>query len=157
MAASQATTNTSLLDLVGMKVREWMVVYHHREPYYSFTKFLKPGFRHVELTRPLYYGPNVTDVAWLSVLPTFEMLDVELGHDPTPPWVRCPNSTVQKVTAIAPLMSVRSWFDIGPPTCVEVVKMALGIRAFFVRTPWQLHQYIAKREGIINSGRRRGQ
>lgn len=157
MAVSRETTSTSLLDLADHKVRDWYVVYHHREPYYSFTKFLKPGFRHVELTRPLYYGPNVEDVAWLNVLPTFEMLDVELAHDPRPPWIKCPDSTVQKVTAIAPLMSVRSWFDIGPPTCVEVVKMALGLRAFWVRTPWQLYQHIAKCEGIINSGRRRRQ
>lgn len=151
----QSLTSPSLLDTVGCKVREWYIVYHHREPFYSFTKLLKPGFRHVELTRPMYYGPGVNDVAWLNVLPMFEMLDVDMNSDPTPPWVRCPSSTVQKVTAIAPLMSVRSWFDIGPPTCVEVVKMALGIRAFWVRTPWQLYQYIQKRQGVI-SGRRWG-
>lgn len=148
-------TSTSLLDTAGCKVREWYLVYHHREPYYSFTKLLKPGFRHVELTRPLQYGPSIDDVAWLNVLPMFEMLDVDINYESTPPWVRCPNSTVQKVTAIAPLMSVRSWFDMGPPTCVEVVKMALGIRAFWVRSPWQLFQYIQKRNGVIISGRRR--
>ncbi len=157
MAASPETTSTSqpsLLDTANAKVREWWVVYHHREPYYSFSKFLKPGFRHVELTRPLYYGSGVNDVVWLNVLPMFEILDVDINFDPTPPWVRCPNSTVQKVTAIAPLMQVRSWFDIGPPTCVEVVKAALGIRAFFIRTPWQLYRYIAARGGFINNGRR---
>lgn len=142
----------SLLDTVDAKVREWMVVYHHREPHYSFTKLLKPGFRHVELTRPVYFGPGVNDVVWLNVMPMFEMLDVEISTDPRPPWLKCPQSTIQKVSAIAPLMSVRSWFDIGPPTCVEVVKMALGIRAFFVRTPYQLYRYISARNGII--GRR---
>lgn len=148
------TTSLSLLDTAGAKVRDWYCVYHHREAHYWFTKYLKPGFRHVELARPIYYGPRVDDVAWLHVLPMFEMLDVELNTDPRPPWVKCPQATVQKVTAVAPLMSVRSWFDAGPNTCVEIVKMALGIRAFFVRTPWQLHEYIAEREGIID-GRRR--
>jgi hypothetical protein len=102
------------------------------------------------LTRPIYYGPNVEDVAWHNVLPAFEMIDVGIDTDPRPPWVKCPTSTVQKVTTIQPFYKVRSWFDAGPPTCVEVVKMALGIRAFFVRTPWQLYQYIHKRDGIID-------
>ena len=155
MAENRATASTSLLDTADCKIRDWLVVYHHREPFYSFSKWLKPGFRHVELTRPFYYGPGLSDVMWLNVLPMFEMMDVEIATDPTPPWVRCPQSTIQKVTAIAPLMSVRSWFDIGPPTCVEVVKQALGIRAFFVRTPYQLFKYIQSRGGVIDGRRRR--
>jgi hypothetical protein len=150
-----AVTSPSLLDAAGHKVRTWYVVYHHREPHFWFTKYLKPGFRHVELTRPFQYGPGIEDVMWLNVLPMFEMLDVDLSTDPRPPWVKCPQSTIQKVTAISPLVSVRSWFDIGPPTCVEIVKTALGIRAFWVRTPWQLYQHIDRRGGVINNGRRR--
>ena len=139
----------SLLDTAGLKVRDWYVVYHPRQPYFRFTKYLKQGFRHVELARPIYYGPRIEDVAWQHVLPTFEMLDVELSTDPRPPWTRCPQSTVQKVTATRPLYSVRSWLDIGPPTCVEFVKAALGVRAFWVRTPWQLYKYIRKRGGVL--------
>jgi hypothetical protein len=153
---TRETTSPSLLDTAGYKIREWYVVWHHREAHYWFTKHLKPGFRHVELARPLQYGPGVEDVVWHHVLPMFEMLDVELSSDPRPPWVKCPTSTVMKVTARSPLMSVRSWFDIGPMTCVEVVKMALGIRAFFVRTPWQLYRYLKKRSGVVINGRRRG-
>lgn len=147
----------SLLDAAGMKVTEWHVVYHDRIPYRWFFKYLKPGYRHVELARPIYYGPGVNDVAWLHVLPMMEMFDVELSTDPRPPWVRCPNSIVQKVTAMRPLASVRSWFDIGPMTCVEAAKWALGVRAFWVRTPWQLFKFIQKRNGVLVSGRRRRQ
>lgn len=145
----------SLLDTAGMKVREWYVVYHDRNPYYWFSKWQKPGFRHVELARPIYYGEGADDVAWIHVLPTFEMLDVELSTDPRPPWERCSDSTVQKVTAMRQLWSVRSWFDLGPTTCVEAVKWALGIRSFWVRTPWQLYRYINKRNGVVVNGRRR--
>ena len=148
------TTPLSLLDCADVKVRTWFLVYHHREAHFWFTKYLKPGFRHVELARPLQYGPGVNDVLWQHVLPMFEMLDIEVSTDPRPPWVKCPQATIQKVTVIAPLLSVRSWFDAGPTTCVEVVKVALGIRAFFVRTPWQLYNYIRKRNGTID-GRRR--
>lgn len=134
-----------------MKVRDWYVVYHARTPYFWFAKHLKQGYRHVELARALQYGPGVSEVAWIYLLPSFETLDVEFTTDPRPPWVKCPGSVCQKVTAVRPLGKVRSWFDIGPPTCVEIVKMALGIRAFFVRTPWQLYQYIQKRNGVLAS------
>lgn len=146
-----ATTPLSLIDTPGVMVREWYVVYHHRaEIIYWFGKYLKAGFRHVELTRPIYFGPNLGDVVWLNILPSFEMMDAEISTDPRPPWLKCPGSKVQKVTTIQPLKRIRSWFDAGPSTCVEIAKMALGINAFFVRTPWQLHQYIRKRNGIID-------
>lgn len=145
----------SLLDTADAKVRDWYIVYHHRDPHYWFTKYLKPGFRHLELTRPVSFGPNIEDVVWINVLPMFEMMDVEISTDPRPPWVKCPASVVQKVTTIQPFYKVRSWLDAGPSTCVEVAKIALGIRAFFVRTPFQLHEYIAKRDGVIDGRRRR--
>lgn len=146
---TQADTRPSLLDLDGKMVREWWVVYHSRQWVRWWGKYLHPEFRHVELTRPVQYGPGISDVMWLQVIPTYEMLDAEISMDPRPPWTRCPNSTVQKVTAIRPFGTLRSWFDFGPPTCVEVVKMALGIRAFWVRTPLQLFKYIQRREGVV--------
>lgn len=139
-----------------MKVREWYVVYHNRESGHWFFKYLKPGFRHIELTRPEYFGPGPADCVWLNLLPSYEMLDAEISTDPRAPWMKCPESTVQKVTTIAPLGKIRSRWDMGPPTCVEVAKIALGIRAFWVRTPEQLYHYISARGGIID-GRRRGQ
>lgn len=145
-------SEVSLAETAGMKVREWYVTYHDRPPAEHWIyRPLKPGFRHVELARPIYYGDGPNDVGWLLLLPTYEMLEVELCADPRPPWVRAPNATVQKVTAMRPLYSVRSWWDIGPTTCVEVAKMALGIRDFFVRTPWQLYNYIQRRDCIVRS------
>ena len=144
----------SLLDSAGMKTREWYVCYFDRDvsqPHYRMLRHLKPGFRHVELARPVQYGPAVSDVVWLLVLPALEMLDLECCLNPAPPWVRVPGATIQKVTASRPVGSMRSWFEIGPPSCVEVAKAALGINAFWVRTPWQLYQFINRRGGVINS------
>lgn len=143
------TTELSLLDTAGAKVLDWYVVYFPRTPHFWFAKHLKQGFRHVELARSVQYGPNPEDVIWLHVLPTFETLDVEVALDSTPPWIRCPDATCQRVRVVHRLGAVRSWFDIGPPTCVEIVKTALGIRAFWVRTPYQLYKYINRRCGAI--------
>ena len=132
-------------------VREWHVIYHPREAHRWWGKHLHPAFRHVDLMRPLSYGPALSDVLWLRVLPSYEMLDIEVSIDPRPPWTRFPQATVQRVTAARKLDSMRSWFDLGPQTCVEVAKMALGIRAFFVRTPFQLYNYIKQRNGVLIS------
>lgn len=139
----------SLLDTPGKMVREWYVVYFPRVPYYRFTKFFRQGFRHIELWRPAPFGPGLLDQVWLRMHPCFEMLDAEIDTDPRPPWQRFPGVTVQRVTVSKPLFGIRSWFDMGPPSCVEIAKAALGIRAFFVRTPWQLYKYIRERDGVI--------
>jgi len=132
-------------------VCEWYVVFHRRYWTRWFFRGLKKGFQHVELARPIRIGPEIGDVVWLHMLPAFEMLDAELAFDSRPPWVRCPESTVQKVTAMRPKGKVRSWFHIGPITCVEAVKWALGIRSFWLRTPWQLYRYIQRRGGVVIS------
>lgn len=139
----------SLLDTPGAKVRGWFVVYHARIPQRWWMRYVKQGFRHVELARPISYGPALSDVIWLHVLPTFETLDAEVALDPTPPWVRCPQSAIQHVRAVRPLGRVRQWFHIGPFSCVEAVKWALGINSFWVRTPYQLYRYIQRRGGVI--------
>lgn len=139
----------SLLDTAGCKTVEWWVVYHERPAFHWWGRKLHPQFRHVELAREWRFGPGLLDVMWLQMIPTYETLDVDLCTDPSPPWVRCPKSTCQKVTSVRKLDSIRSWFDIGPFTCVEAVKVALGIRAFWVRTPYQLFKYIQRRNGVI--------
>lgn len=146
------TKSLDLFDTAGSKVREWYVVYHPRTPYYRLSGLMKQGFRHVELVRPLQYGSGVNDVMWLQLLPTFEMLDADVCIDPRPPWVMCPNSTVQKVTAVRKMPSVREWFHVGPVSCVEVAKFALGIKSFWVNTPYQLFKYIQRRNGVIITG-----
>jgi hypothetical protein len=139
----------SLLDTAGALTREWFVCYFPRRPYYWFAKYLEPGFRHVELARSYRYGPDLGDVLWLRMISNFESLNAEIEYGPDPPWAGQEGVTVQKVTAVLPLGKLRSWFEIGPQTCVEMVKQALGINAFFVRTPFQLYRYIRRRNGVI--------
>jgi hypothetical protein len=139
----------SLLDTAGSKTREWYVCYFPRTPYYRVAHLWKQGFRHVELTRPLQYGPKPSDVMWLNLLPTFETLDVEVSYDPRPPWVKVPEVTIQKVTAVRHTPSVREWFHVGPVSCVEIAKFALGIKSFWIYTPWQLYKHIDRRGGVI--------
>jgi hypothetical protein len=128
---------------------EWYVVYHWREPYFFWGKWLKQGFRHVELWRRQPFGTSHDQVLWLVLKPTFEVLECYIDCDSRAPWVRFPQATTQKVSVLSREYKVRQWFMCRPPTCTETVKNALGIKAFLVWTPHQLYRYIKKRGGVI--------
>ncbi len=140
----------SLLDIGPEdRVVDWWVCFHKREPHFWWARLLKQGFRHVELLRPQYYGPKLTDVAWLVLRPNLEILENHIDFDPTPPWVKYPGVTIIKVSVLMRAWKVRSWFHIGPFSCVEHVKAALCINSFWMRTPRQLYQYLKKRNGVL--------
>lgn len=142
----------SLLDLTADKrFAEWYVLYYARRPYFFWQRWVKQGFRHCELWRSYRFGKTLSDVVWLRLTPTFEILESGIDFDPTPPWLRWPGATVQKVTALTPCYKVRQWFHIGPVTCTETVKNALAINSFWVRTPYQLYRYIKRRNGVIKA------
>lgn len=140
----------SLIDLANCKTAEWWVVYFDRDPPEIFPqRWLKRGFRHIELCQRVSLGTRPDEAVWLLLMPTSEMLQVALQVDPRPPWHRYPGLAVQKVTTVRPYYWLRSRFELGPQSCVEVAKAALGIRSFWVRTPYQLYKYIRKRNGIV--------
>lgn len=143
----------SILDVADSVIHQWFIVYRDRPGYFWFTHLQKRGFRHVEAWREFRYGPQVNDVMWIIVNPQFEMLDVVIDANPIPPWIRDPRCTVQNVTAARKCKRVRDWCQLGPASCVEYVKalLGIGIDALFVRTPWQLYKYIAKRNCSIIS------
>ena len=145
-----SASRISLLDLTeGQRYFEWWAIYYPREPHFFWAAWMKQGFRHCELWRPYPFVSAPTDVVWLRLTPTFEILESQIDIDPTPPWIRFPGVTAQKVQILSPAYKMRQWFTIGPPSCVETCKNALGINSFFTRTPWQLYQYIKKRDGVL--------
>lgn len=128
---------------------EWWVVYHPRTPYFFWTEWLKQGFRHCDLWRPYRFGDRPENVVWLRLKPTFEMLESFIDLDPASPEEKFPGATVQKVQVLLRQGKIREWFSLGPPSCVEICKAALGINSFWTRTPYQLYQYIRRRGGIL--------
>jgi hypothetical protein len=140
----------SLLDIgINDRVIDWYVVFHKREPHFWWAHWLKQGFRHVELFRPHYYGPQLTDVMWLILRPDLELLESHIDFDPTPPWTKFAGATIVKVQVLKKAWKVRQWFHMGPFSCVEVVKAALGINSFWMRTPFQLYKYLKQRHGVL--------
>ncbi len=137
---------TSLFDLPGKRWARWHVVYLETPAPRFWKPFLERGFYHVQLWREERFGPDVNDVMWLVIDPGLECAFAHVVMDPTPPWVAQPNEyKVQCVETLTSAQRVRDWFHVGPVTCVELAKAFLGIRAFFVRTPFQLFKYIRAR------------
>ena len=133
----------------GFRHYEWVVVYYPRVPHFFWAKWLKQGFRHCELWRPYSYGDSSKEVAWLRVTPTFELLEAEIDFNYVHPTERFAGCTAQPVKVASRAYKVRQWFHVGPISCVETVKDALGINNHFVRTPWQLFKYIKSHGGVL--------
>jgi hypothetical protein len=138
----------SLLDTQDAVTAQWVVAYLDGDIPRWWTRWLKKGYQHVQLWGRVAYGDG-DDCFWVLVDPDLELVRTCVDFDPTPPWQRPGISHTQIVTAIRPRDKIREWFSIGPLSCVELVKAYLGINAQFVRTPWQLHEHIRKRNFIL--------
>jgi hypothetical protein len=132
----------SLLDLAGRDTVSWFVVFMNRENDCWWNRWLRPGYQHVQLWRPVQFGPQNNEKFWLVVDPGLEHVDTKNDWDPMPPWQRDPSATVMCIEVAVRAKQVRDWFFFGPITCVEIAKAHLGICSAFIRTPWQLAQYL---------------
>lgn len=140
----------SLLDVAGLDTADWHVIYMNRAQDYWWAHHLKDGFQHVWLAKPVQYGPLLSDQMWLRIDPCLPFIHADVFFHAEAPWVHDHSMTVQRVTCARPA-TVREWFALGPPSCVEIAKAFLGINKFWLRTPWQLYQYIHARGGVIVS------
>ena len=105
-----------------------------------FWSFLKPGFQHVECWK--YVPPG----AWIRFDTGIELVIPEVYADP--PWKiqKHLNPTVKHVRRFVGMGDWREIFHIGPVTCVELTKAFLGVSSFFVRTPFQLYNFLRKED-----------
>jgi hypothetical protein len=133
--------SVSLLDLANRWPSEWWLVYtdlDKRTPVTRWlSKYLTPGFQHVQAVRR--DGRN-----WIAVYPHLEYVDIQIIRSDETPWQMFKGCSVQHVVALPRDGRIYSPFHVGPWNCVEVVKSLLGIRSWWVRTPWQLFNYVKR-------------
>lgn len=107
---------------------------------------LKPGFRHcvVALAQP--------GGGWVLVDPMAHATRVTAIPGRTDPvgWFLAHELLPVPVRPRPPELRAAPW---APFTCVEAVKRALGIRARFVFTPWQLFRHLTEgKKKVLDSG-----
>lgn len=133
----------------------WYLVFTvaHREHWWD--RFIRPGFNHC-------YAFQESGDGWLLVNPRADYLEiaheagaVHNGRHCFPVSAGADNDkiTVIRVLAEVPKRQLRSRWFVGPVTCVEIVKGLLGIRAFYVFTPWQLYNYVRECRGHIRQAK----
>lgn len=104
-------------------------------------KRLQPGFHHVQCW-------TLSNGVWVQLDGTIEYLYAKVY--PEAPWEMLTedgealNPTFQAVSRLVPRNKWREPWHFGPMTCVEFAKAILGIRAVFVRTPYQLYKYLER-------------
>lgn len=124
-----------LTDANSSRPREVWVVFTD-ETVLTFTRFLKPGFRHCYV---MFRDGN----EWVSIDPTANYLSVGVirllpeGFD-LPNWVRSHDQIVVRAYPERPRDNIP--FPFGPYSCVEVVKRFLGIDSPLTVTPYQLYR-----------------
>lgn len=131
----------SLLDLANRNPIDIWLAFRKRTDSRKnlLWRLLEPGFDHVEIWKQLGNG-------WMRINPTVEFLDVEVYL--LPPWVLIDADEKVKYMRVQRSIPKRDWrnvFHIGPIDCVELTKAMLGIKGFFIRTPYQLFKFL-KRE-----------
>jgi hypothetical protein len=131
----EKSAELSLLDLAGCDPIDYLLVYYSRpEAQTWWTRRLDPRYSHVEVWREIEPG------FYFATQPSHDYL-VTSVVEAQPPGI------VQRVSALRRRGKVL--WPVGLKTCVTIAKAMLGVRAAWVITPKQLHDYVAQRRGIV--------
>lgn len=128
-------------------ITTWWVGFKDGDHWWN--RWLMKGFQHVELWKEFRFGPTENDRIWMHVNPAMEMVIHTVYWVNTPPWEREPATRFLRASNAAPMGSMRSWFHIGPFTCVDTVKQHLGMWRPFVITPSQLWAELKKKPDTL--------
>jgi hypothetical protein len=133
----------SLVDTWDKSYTEWFIVFEHGDMPYWWAKYLQSGFRHCWALRWdgfnwIAYHPKLghTDI---EILPYGSYEDIEI---------------ISKANNISAIIRAKVWRDslqIRAPwptvsTCVEQIKAILGVRKWFLFTPFALFNYLLSEE-----------
>ena len=138
-------TTHSLIDsqhLIGQYKAKYYLVYSNSDHQHWYTKFLQSGYYHVSIIKftglfwiKLDFGLGWTD---FNVLPydqydtIKDVIDEGESYQYVERWLK-------------PRLRVRSIVTLW--TCVEAAKAVLGIRAWWILTPFQLYNYLRSNHG----------
>lgn len=124
--------------------RQYWVLCTNTTVRHWWDRFLREGYRHCSLL--IWEG-----VVWLHIEPTLDRTRVAIieHYEPTSPaeWVEDPGARLFRAKPEGRRGRMRALSVLRPFTCVEEVKALLGIRAWWIFTPWQLAQHLRRRNG----------
>ena len=125
------------MDKIETYTQDWYVVFKGSNLKHWVMRWLNPDFRHVYMVRE-------DEGIWLIInrAEAATIVKTELVEDY--PHIRqlCPNTVILPVT-VRIKTDVYQW-HLGISSCVDVCKGLLGIKDFWVWTPYQLYKRITR-------------
>jgi len=117
--------------------REWWIVFEHFSTRKWYNKYLKKGFAHC-------YALGLCEDTWVIVNPTDAVLDIELRPVADYPTARAYVGEYAKIIRVeVSLPSEHSSWSFGVMSCVDVMKKLIGLKAWWIVTPWQLYKELS--------------
>lgn len=117
----------------------WYAVFTKSTLKHWLSRWLSPDFAHVKMVKE-------EEGLWLIVnsMNSFTHYSVELVQDYPHIRMLCPNAVILPVTTVINPLNYQ--WHLGIHSCVDVAKGILGVRGFFIWTPYQLYKYLISRE-----------
>lgn len=116
-----------------------------------WSPILKPGFRHCYVLLPFWYPePSITGFEWtLKIEQTGWGIDYEIFYHPLDEVAEAALNHGSKCVVKFPVAidAKPGYFLRGLGNCVTVIKSLLALRAWWVITPYQLHQWLLHNGG----------
>ena len=123
------------MDLPGDKLQKWHIVFKPTTLKHWVFRWLEPYFQHCYAVKESPGGQF-----WIIVDSKSCYMDVRIESKRDYPTIRslCPDSVILSIKAIIDPDAYR--YTLCVFNCVEVCKSVLGIRSFWVFTPYQLYK-----------------
>lgn len=133
---------------------DWYVIFTDSDHDHWLFKYLRTGFKHVYAIQKSEGGQF-----WLKVDSRYAYLDISLNYTDKYPTARAfagDDAVILPIHANIPSVERTSMCQF---TCVEVTKALLGIKSWWVLTPWQLYKYLKglQDEQLNRSGKKGSQ
>ena len=123
----------------GKTIVAWYIVFTRASELRGVMRFLKRDFTHVYAMRKSEGGQF-----WIIVDPMFSHLKCTLELVDDYPHPRCYTGSTAIILPVKAFIGTDSRWTLCIFNCVEVVKALLGIRRFWIWTPYQLYQYLRR-------------
>lgn len=136
-----------LMNVMALGEKKTFLLYSNtREPRW-INRWIKQGFQHVSI---LYYDGffwHAIEQDWCgiktSMIVTLDGFAFDQRQDISR-YYAAAGYTVQEVKRVHDKSKLRVPFLFAPQTCVEVAKAFVGLRKWWLFTPWGLSQYLKK-------------
>ena len=120
----------------------WYICFDEGAPHW-WDRFLKLKWTHC-------YALKWDGYNWMKFDPTLSHFVIDILPDCHESPVPSDAHTIVKVVCEASVIRYRTPWLLCPQTCVEAIKGILGIRRFWLFTPWQLYRYLDRTQGLTH-------